>query len=78
MSRPSTKPTDPQPGIVAQWSAECPRCGWRCLAPGCPEHGDTDASEKRHREATQHASATASTVAGAAAIAARVAGRVSR
>lgn len=19
--------TDPQPGIVAQWSAECPKCG---------------------------------------------------
>jgi hypothetical protein len=31
---------------------------WACLHPDCTETGTTDASEKRHRDQTQHATLT--------------------
>lgn len=43
---------------------------WACLEPGCPEHGDTQATAEKHTKAG-HATTTASTPDRAAAIAAR-------
>jgi hypothetical protein len=48
---------------------------WRCMRPGCPEHGDGDTPAARHTRLTGHATETAHggfTIPDAAAVVARL------